>query len=93
MEENKILENTLNYKAKKCLQCGAETDEKDEKELFCSQCGAPVVNRCSDYHCDHLLKESAKYCKYCGSPSIFTNYGLFDNTAPKFSDSTDELPF
>ena len=83
----------MNLKQKKCLNCGAETNSNDEEELFCSKCGAPVVNRCSDYNCCKVLKEDAKYCKYCGSPSIFENYGLFNNTAPKFSDNTDDLPF
>ncbi len=80
-------------KAKKCLKCGAETTPDDEEELFCSKCGAPVVNRCSDYNCDKTLKEDARFCKYCGSSSIFNNYGLLDNTAPKFSDNIDNLPF
>ncbi len=86
---NKITE----FKVKKCLKCGAETTSDDEQELFCSKCGAPVVNRCSDYNCDKLLREDAKYCKYCGAPSIFNNYGLLDNTAPKFSNNIEDLPF
>lgn len=81
------------FKAKKCLKCGATTDPDDEEELFCSKCGAPVVNRCSDYNCSKILKEDAQFCKYCGASSIFKNYGLFDNSAPKFSDNIDNLPF
>lgn len=83
--------NVLNYKVKKCLKCGAETDSKDEKEWFCSQCGAPVLNRCSDYNCKKVLDEKAKYCKYCGSASIFKNYGLLD--AFSSPSSYDDLPF
>ena len=83
----------VEYKSKKCLKCEAETNPNDEEELFCSKCGAPVVNRCSDYNCDKLLKEDAKFCKYCGSSSIFNNYGLLDITAPKFLDNIDNLPF
>lgn len=82
----------VEYKAKKCLNCKAETDPNDEEELFCSKCGAPVVNRCSDYNCDKLLKEDAKFCKYCGSPSIFNNYGLFSNTPSAF-EGAEDLPF
>lgn len=85
--------NVNDVKSKKCLNCGAETDPNDNEEYFCSKCGAPVVNRCSNYECDHLLKETALFCKYCGCKSTFNNYGLFDNTAPSFSDSTDDLPF
>ena len=81
------------FKVKKCLNCGAETDPIDEQEFFCSKCGAPIINRCSDYNCNSFLKESAKFCKYCGATSIFKNYGLFDNAAPFISDNTDDLPF
>lgn len=77
-------------KVKKCLKCGAETNFEDDNEFFCSQCGAPVLNRCSNYQCQKVLNQDAKYCKYCGSPSTFKNYGIFDNVTPP---STDDLPF
>lgn len=83
----------LKHKVKKCLKCGAETDINDEKEFFCSQCGAPVLNRCSNYDCQEILSEKAKFCKYCGTTSIFKNYGLLDNTAPKSFNDFEDLPF
>jgi RNA polymerase subunit RPABC4/transcription elongation factor Spt4 len=83
----------IEYKVKKCLKCGAETDSNDEEELFCSKCGAPVVNHCADYNCVKLLKEDAKFCKYCGSSSIFNNFGLLDTDAPKNSNNINDLPF
>lgn len=93
-EDNDELKKVCTFKAKKCLKCGAETDDTDEKELFCSQCGAPVLNRCSNYDCQGILDENAKFCKYCGSASIFKNYGLFDKTPTYFSPTDlDELPF
>lgn len=90
-EENETLKNICIYKSIRCLNCGAETDSKDEEEYFCSKCGAPVVNRCSNYECDKLLKEDADFCKHCGSASIFHNYGLLDKKSPISSD--DDLPF
>ena len=93
MEENKEFKNICAYKVKKCLKCGAETNPKDEKEFFCSQCGAPVLNKCSDYQCDEILDEKAKYCKYCGSSSIFKNYGLLDMFTSFSPDDIDNLPF
>lgn len=93
MDEDNELKNVCAYKVKKCLQCGAETDPNDEKEFFCSNCGAPVLNRCSNYQCNKILDEKAKYCKYCGSTSIFKNYGLFDNPTSFSPTFTDELPF
>lgn len=83
--------NVLSNKIKTCLKCGAKTDSKDEKEYFCSQCGAPVLNKCSNYECNEILNGEAKYCKHCGSPSIFLNYGLFDSTPKSIED--DNLPF
>lgn len=86
-------EAVLHYKVKQCLQCGAKTDPIDEKEFFCSQCGAPVLNKCSNYECKEILDEKANFCKYCGSSSIFKNYGLLDKVSSFPSDKTDDLPF
>ena len=85
-------EEILKCKAKKCLKCGEKTTEGDEKEFFCSHCGAPVLNRCSDYECRKILEPTAKFCKYCGNPSIFKNYGLLDKTPPILP-TADDLPF
>lgn len=93
LDLNEYDEKILKLKAKKCLQCSALTDTDDTEELFCSKCGAPVVNRCSNYECDELLKEDAKFCKYCGSTSIFYNYGLLIDNPPKKLEDTDDLPF
>lgn len=81
------------YKVKTCLQCGAKTSLTDTKEFFCSQCGAPVLNVCSNYNCKEVLDASAKYCKYCGSTSIFNNYGLLNEFNSISPDNDDDLPF
>lgn len=94
--ENNNEQKVCDYKVEKCLKCGAETDPKDERELFCSQCGAPVLNVCSNYDCQEMLKGNAKYCKLCGSSSIFTNYGLFGQKPAKPilpQNDLDDLPF
>lgn len=90
--ENKELKNIFSYKVKQCLQCNAITDPKDEKEFYCSQCGAPILNRCSNYDCQEILDEKARFCKYCGSPSIFKNYGLLDKVTSS-PINEDDLPF
>ena len=79
-------------KVKKCLKCNNPTDKNDDEEYFCSKCGAPVLNQCSNYSCLEILKEDAKYCKKCGAPSVFYNYGLLNDKAPTVS-SIDDLPF
>lgn len=83
------LKNICNYKVKKCLKCHSNTNPTDAKELFCSNCGAPVLNRCSNYECLEILDENAKHCKYCGSSSLFKNYGFFEVTPP----INNDLPF
>lgn len=80
-----------NYKVEECLVCGETTDMDDYDELYCSGCGAPLVNTCSNYNCKALLKSTAAYCKKCGSASIFLNAGIvkatIDNTG------SDDIPF
>lgn len=80
----------MEEKVKECLKCGNETNPHDDTEFFCSQCGAPVVNKCGNYECQAILAGDARYCKLCGSASIFFNYGLFSSILPL---SDDELPF
>lgn len=84
-------EKIKKFKVKKCLKCSTETDPNDENEFFCSQCGAPVLNKCSNYNCLEILDENAKFCKYCGSASTFNNFGLFETST--LINYTDELPF
>ena len=93
MNENKEIKDICTYKVKTCLKCGAETNIKDEKELFCSQCGAPVLNKCSNYQCEEILDSRSKYCKYCGTSSIFNNYGLLGSSTSISPDNIDDLPF
>lgn len=87
---DKEFKNVCAYKIEKCLKCNAETNNKDEKEFFCSQCGSPVLNVCSNYECQEILDSKAKYCKYCGAKSIFNNYRLLDSPQPN---NDDDLPF
>lgn len=87
-------EEMKNFKVKNCLKCGTETNMEDYEELFCSKCGSPLVNRCSNYTCNKMLKEDALYCKHCGSKSTFKNYGLLEKDVPPFIfNEEDDLPF
>ena len=87
-------EEILKYKVKNCKVCNTPTNPNDTEELFCSQCGAPIVNHCSNYNCGIVLNEDARYCKKCGSPSIFNTSGIFDNTfSIQAPEDTDDLPF
>lgn len=91
--ENRDLKDVNHYKAECCLACGAKTNSNDDNEFYCSQCGAPVLNKCSSYNCQEILEQNAKFCKYCGSPSIFFNYGLLEDVTSLSPDNTNDLPF
>lgn len=86
---------------KPCIFCKKEYDETDSTTEYCSYCGAPLRNRCSDYSCGYDLDDDACFCKYCGSPSTFYNAGILtpekifkskETVAPIFF-VEDELPF
>lgn len=68
---------TENVKVERCLKCNNKTDLGNEEEVFCRYCGAPVVNRCSDYaQCNRTLPQDASFCIYCGAKSEFLLAGI-----------------
>ncbi|AHD05287.1 hypothetical protein ERIC1_2c02230 [Paenibacillus larvae subsp. larvae DSM 25719] len=64
-----------------CIRCHKIPEETDR---FCTGCGAPLQNRCSDEPgllkkgCTHLNPRSAAYCSKCGLPTTFKLYGLVE---------------
>jgi RNA polymerase subunit RPABC4/transcription elongation factor Spt4 len=65
--------------AKACIRCGTGY-EKGQR--YCSFCGAPVVNRCTDPGdllgdpCGNVCKEDQAFCPKCGSITAFNKAGL-----------------
>lgn len=95
-----IEEKIKELKVNKCLKCGRETHRDDNDELFCTGCGTPVINRCSNYECYEVLDELSAYCKYCGNKSTFLNLTLIKSTINNPDDSSyveldniEDLPF
>ncbi|MEG1256854.1 hypothetical protein [Clostridium sp.] len=86
-------ENILDFKLPKCSLCGKYSDKNDVFEVYCSGCGSPLINSCSNYKCQHLLSSESAYCKYCGSKSIFLNAGLVTSKNPLDTNDSDYLPF
>lgn len=83
-----------NSKLKYCLLCNAPTNPDDSDELFCSSCGSPLINHCSNYQCQKPLAVTAAYCKHCGSSSIFLNAGLVESKHPSRKNiSIEDFPF
>lgn len=80
MFEKDYYEDT--FKTKKCLRCGYTTNPDDKEELYCSDCGAPLINSCSNYGCGITLPPTAAHCKKCGTASLFLNWGLISSKSP-----------
>jgi len=64
---------------KTCLRCGAVFEEGSH---YCTRCGAPVVNRCTDPGdllndpCGHICGFQDAFCSKCGSETTFKKAGL-----------------
>lgn len=64
-----------------CIRCGKLPGENDK---HCTDCGAPVQNRCFDEPgplkkgCRHVNARSAAYCAKCGEPTLFLLHGLIN---------------
>lgn len=62
-----------------CVRCWHVSNEGDK---HCTQCGAPLINRCSDEPglvskgCKHINEPTAAFCAKCGEKTIFNHHGL-----------------
>jgi len=62
-----------------CVRCSHIAEEKDQ---YCTNCGAPLINRCTDektngkHWCGHVNKSNAAYCAKCGCETTFKKHGL-----------------
>ncbi|NSL50925.1 hypothetical protein [Calidifontibacillus erzurumensis] len=62
-----------------CKRCLFKADEKDQ---YCIRCGAPLINRCTDFktggkhYCGFVNRPDARYCAKCGHETVFKQYGL-----------------
>lgn len=68
-----------NKQQEPCTRCNKIPNENDK---YCTDCGAPLQNRCSDEPgllkkgCSFLNKQDAAYCAKCGEPTMFLLHGL-----------------
>lgn len=90
MDYNKMykMDYDIKNRVTKCLKCGKH--DFDEESRYCPECGTSLYNKCSNYECKKIIKSDEKFCKYCGSKSLFLNLGYLN--APK-KDTMDDLPF
>jgi hypothetical protein len=62
-----------------CIRCGCTGEPSD---LYCTECGAPIVNRCMreegllNEACGHINPDHAAFCAKCGAETAFRRAGL-----------------
>lgn len=78
-----------------CIRCGSDFKKG---QLYCVDCGSPVVNRCCDpgdllrEPCGNVCGRNESFCPKCGSQTIFHKVGFL--TSPYVENkvlTTDEL--
>lgn len=69
-----------------CVRCRKTGEEKDR---YCTACGAPLINRCSDDSglvskgCGFINQPHAAFCAKCGEETVFKKAGLVAPFIPK----------
>ncbi|HEY8528462.1 MAG TPA: hypothetical protein VIL22_02130 [Paenibacillaceae bacterium] len=69
-----------------CVRCG-KLGMKDD--LYCTGCGAPLVNRCMyagdllNDPCNYVNEKTAAFCARCGSYTAFWKAGLVYTPYPE----------
>lgn len=51
--------------------------EINEEDDFCIICGTPASNECSQ--CGKYAESNARYCRYCGSSTVYYQMGLLED--------------
>jgi hypothetical protein len=70
---------------KYCVRCSHRAGEKDK---FCTQCGAPLENRCTNDGgplgdpCEKICDRNAAFCPACGCYTSFYKAGLVHTVYP-----------
>lgn len=64
---------------KRVIECPVCENEKFTKGLYyCKICGLERYNYCSHPDCGQPNDGNARYCRYCGSKTVYFNKGLLD---------------
>lgn len=87
--------------AEHCFHCNYKAKEKDK---YCTNCGAPLTNRCTNDGgpfgdpCKKVNEKSAVFCAECGSYTTFYKAGMLntlysDNKRFETNDLNDFMHF
>lgn len=86
-------------KMERCIRCNHTPDEKDK---YCTHCGAPLNNGCSNKGgllgepCKKINHPQAIFCASCGSYTTFYKAGLLntayqENSVVKIEEDLEEI--
>lgn len=77
-----------------CLRCRHTPGEKDK---YCTNCGAPLINRCTydggplGEPCNKINSKHAVFCADCGSYTTFYKSGLLETAYMENNNHATEL--
>jgi hypothetical protein len=81
-----------------CLRYGNE--EYSENAMYCCICGFQVYNECEGYydndlgeHVSHRNVGNARYCEFCGQPTMLFKEKLLKPYTEVQEEQEDEEPF
>jgi hypothetical protein len=67
-----------NHRVVICPSCGHNVSK--ETADCCSACGTPVFNFCANeksfWPCDHINPPNARFCEFCGGPTVYAARNL-----------------
>ena len=92
-------ETDSNLRFVRCPRCGNE--EYSEDALYCRICGFSAYNECEgSTECDnfgnvnvHRNVGNARYCEYCGKPTMLLNEKLLRPYTEVQAEQEDPFPF
>lgn len=74
---DEVIKTNEDNRVVQCPVC--ENEDFTEGLYFCKICGTERYNYCSDNdNCGQVNDGNARYCKYCGSRTVYFNRGLLD---------------
>ena len=76
------------YGSMPVIDCPLCSTMNNSRRRECRYCSCPLTNVCSDEDCLEPNRPEARYCKRCGSPTAFLEFGVFD---PKVREETAAL--
>lgn len=83
-----MVETYENGILKECLRCKKQIVDPEDDDIYCTQCGSILLNRCTNHPdfygdmntppCGAKMKPDAAYCSKCSEITTFNSHQLID---------------